>query len=256
MSANRSKHATGGTLTSAQIGSFRDKGFVVAERSVTDQSIDVLLNRFVSLVNKISGERFVDAHSSEISDYLNLHKDIQSQVYDEIRKPDWLTDFSSQPSLVSAVAGLIGRNVGLLRKIPFRIDVPLETAQYAVWHQDNFYVRGNLEIVTAWIPLQDTVYLNGCLAVMPGSQLLGPIEHDIKVLSKRDYPSRIFDREVRYVEVKKGDVVLFHSCLLHSSSLNLSNGIRFSVQARYSALDLPTDPGMGGVIPLINDVTA
>jgi ectoine hydroxylase-related dioxygenase (phytanoyl-CoA dioxygenase family) len=111
-------------------------------------------------------------------------------------------------------------------------------------------VRGSVDTVTAWVPMQDTNYLQGCLAVMPRSHTLGLLEHDMKVLGKRHYPSHVFDREVRYVEMNKGDVLLFHSCLLHSSSLNLSNAIRFSVQARYARVGERVDEGMGGIIPL------
>ena len=239
------------TSVSETVATFRERGYVVAAGQVPIGAIDLLLQRFVSLLNRVSGQAFVDAHAPDVGAYLNTHKDVQALVYDEIRKPDWLAELSSQKTLIAAVSALIGPDIGLLKKIPLRIDAPMETAQYAVWHQDYFYVRGNQDIVTAWIPLQDTRYINGCLSVMPGSHQLGPVEHDGKVLGKRDYPSNVFDREVRYVEVKRGDAILFHSCLLHSSSLNLSTSVRFSVQARYTPIPLPVDPGMGGVIPLV-----
>jgi ectoine hydroxylase-related dioxygenase (phytanoyl-CoA dioxygenase family) len=98
--------------------------------------------------------------------------------------------------------------------------------------------------------MQDTEYIHGCLSVMPKSHTLGPISHGQKVIEKRDLPSAIYDREVRYVEMKKGDLLLFHSCLLHSSSLNLSTVTRYSIQARYSPSHLPTDTGMGSIILL------
>lgn len=237
-------------MTANQAAEYREKGYVVARGVVSQESIDDLLSKFVGLVNKVSGQSFTSAHSSEIADYLNAHTDVQSHVYNEIRKPDWLKEFSMQPGLVAAVAELFDGDIGVFEKIPFRIDAPRETAQFAVWHQDYFYVRGNTDVVTAWVPMQTTVYLNGCLGLMPGSHKLGPIDHDVTVLGKRHYPSNIFKNEIRFAEVEKGDAVLFHSCLLHSSNMNLSDVCRYSLQARYTPLGLPTDPGMGEVIPL------
>lgn len=86
--------------------------------------------------------------------------------------------------------------------------------------------------------------------VMPKSHKLGILEHDQEVLGKRHFPSGVFDREVRYVEMKRGDLLLFHSLLLHSSGLNMSPTVRISIQARYSALSAPTDQSMGSVIPV------
>ncbi|MBK6632542.1 MAG: phytanoyl-CoA dioxygenase family protein [Betaproteobacteria bacterium] len=148
------------------------------------------------------------------------------------------------------MSDLLGGRAGLMGKIPFRIDLPGVTRELAVWHQDYRYVRGNTDIITAWVPLQDTPYVRGCLMVMPGSQELGIIEHDHEVLGKRHSPSGVFGREVRYVEMRRGDLLLFHSLLLHSSTLNMSPTVRLSIQARYSALSAPTDPSMGQVIPV------
>lgn len=229
---------------------YLERGFAVVRSAVPHDTIDRLLSNFLALVAQVGGRSFDAAHSPGLANFLNTRKDIQSKVYDDIRKPSWLTEFSMAPGIIDAAREILGPDIGLFRKIPFRIDAPLETEQFAVWHQDYYYVRGNMDVVTAWVPMQDTIYLNGCLAVMPGSHKLGPLDHDMQVLGKRHYPSNVFDREVRYVEMNKGDVLLSHSCLLHSSGLNLSDSIRFSLQARYTRLGDPVDPGMGGVIPL------
>jgi ectoine hydroxylase-related dioxygenase (phytanoyl-CoA dioxygenase family) len=148
------------------------------------------------------------------------------------------------------VRDLLGAPIGLLQKIVLRIDLPLVTRELAVWHQDHFYVKGNRRIVTAWIPLQDTSYREGCLMVMPGSHELGYLPHTNEALGKRHYPTGIFERPVRYVEMRRGDALMFHALMLHSSSVNLSEHARLSIQARYTLLGEPTDPGMGGVIPV------
>lgn len=237
-------------LSERQKREYEESGYTIARQSIDYGAIDLLLSKYLGLVEQISGRRFTDAQSPALAEFMNENKPIQTQVYDEIRRPPWVHELCLASALVDPVRTLLGERVGLFRKVPFRIDAPLETAQFAVWHQDYFYVLGNTDVVTAWVPLQDTTYLNGCLALMPGSHKLGPIEHDMTVLGKRHFPSNVFDREVRYAEVRKGDVVLFHSCMLHSSGLNLSTSIRYSLQARYTRLGEPVHPGMGGVIPV------
>jgi ectoine hydroxylase-related dioxygenase (phytanoyl-CoA dioxygenase family) len=230
---------------------YDERGYVVIRDAVSHDLIDGLLCNLLSVVEAVSGKRFDSAHSPELAGFLKEDKRTLGKVYDGIRQPPWLAELSMAAGIVAPVKRLLGdRDIALLRKIPFRIDVPLDTTEYAVWHQDYYYVRGNEAIVTAWVPMQDTGYRNGCPKVMPASHRLGPLEHPNKVLGKRDYPSGVFDREVRYVECKKGDVLLFHSCMLHSSSLNLSDAIRFSINARYTRTAEPTDAGMGGILPI------
>jgi ectoine hydroxylase-related dioxygenase (phytanoyl-CoA dioxygenase family) len=225
-------------------------GYVIARGLMPVAEIDRLLRRFVALTNELSGASFKDAHSTDIADRFADDDALQSSAYDAIRKPSWLVDMSKSPAVVGAARDIVGREIGLFSKIPFRIDVPLETKELAVWHQDYFYVKGNVDVVTAWIPMQDTSYVNGCLSVMPGSHKLGPVEHDVTVLGKRHFPSAHLNREIRLAEMKKGDVLFFDSRLLHTGNINLSSSVRYSVQARYTPIDAPADPGMGEVIPL------
>lgn len=222
-------------------------GFVVRRDLLPHAAIDRLMGEFLSLANRLGGSNFRDPHSPAFAMHLNERKDIQSRVYDAIRQQPWLEELSVEPALTDAAGLLVERPISLLKKVVFRIDAPMETAQLAVWHQDNYYVRGNTSIVTAWIPMQDTTFVHGCLQLMPESHRLGPVPHNVELLGKRHLPTGIFEREVRFVEMQKGDVLFFHSCLLHSSGMNFSEVARYSVQARYSPVGEPTDPGMGGV---------
>lgn len=226
-------------------------GYTLIPGAIPAEAIDGFMDKFSGLAVEVAHNPLLaNPHSDETAVFWNSHKDVQATVYDRVRQPKWLTNFCSMPQITSRVRQVAGENLALLSKIVFRIDAPLETSQFAAWHQDYFYVRGNQQVVTAWIPMQDTEFVHGCLAVMPRSHALGPLPHDLKVIKKRDLPLRVYDREVRYVEMKKGDLLLFHSCLLHSSSLNLSAVTRYSIQARYTPAHLPTDPEMGGLVPV------
>lgn len=228
---------------------YQANGYVVMPQQIPVEAVNGLLQNLCNLVKEVCGEEFTDANGPEIAAFFNKNRDVQSLVYDKIREPQWLESFSSISSLVQPIKQFLATpDISLFSKIPLRIDAPLETSEIAVWHQDFFYVKGNTDVVTAWIPLQDTYFQTGCLMVMPKSHELGPLPHDNTVLKKRHHPGNIFDREVRYVEMRKGDVLYFNACLLHSSGLNISDRCRYSVQARYTRTNDNTDPNMGRLI--------
>jgi phytanoyl-CoA hydroxylase len=228
---------------------YREQGYALWLRAVPPDRIDKLLERYLELVRAVTGRGFTDPNGADLIGFYNQHRDIESRVYNDIRRTPWLEEFCRQEAIVGPVRRVLGDRLGLFRKVPFRIDLPLWPEELAHWHQDFFYVKGNTDVVTAWIPLQDTTFLNGCPSVMPRSHRLDAVEHDLAV-GKRRVPGHIFRNEIRMVEMKKGDLLLFHSLLLHSGNLNLSQTIRYSVQPRYSPLEAPADDGMGGFIPL------
>jgi len=228
---------------------FEQQGYAVFRQAISHARIDDLLSRYLSLVAEISGLRFDDAGGADLVRYFEAHPEVESGVYTAIRERPWLAEFSLHPEIAAPVRELIGADIELLGKIPFRIDTPRSVEELAWWHQDYFYVRGNTRIVTAWVPMQDTRFLQGALTVMPGSHLLGALPHDLKV-GKRDVPGGVFDREIRMVELGKGDLLLFDSLLLHSGNLNMSDSIRYSIQARYTPAGDAVDPGMGGSVPV------
>lgn len=155
-----------------------------------------------------------------------------TSVYDDMRDDDVFIKLGLLPEITDVVSALI-RQPKLYKKVPFRIDVPFETKELAFWHQDDFYVKGNDEELTVWIPLFDTKVQQGCLQVMPKSHIHGKIPHTLKV-GKKTLPASGYENEIRYVEMNRGDALFFSSFLLHSSSLNISDEIRYSIQLRYS----------------------
>jgi len=202
--------------------------------------------RFLGLAKERTGESYPAMNDPALVSRINGDHDLEMYLYEETRNHPELVELSRSKKLTSVAAALFGdEEVVLLEKVPFRIDCPMVIRELAVWHQDHFYVKGDVNTITAWIPLQETTFKEGCLMVMPGSHVDGPIPHDVHVLKKKYYPSDIFARDVRYMEMKRGDVLFFHSCLLHSSGNNISNTIRFSIQARFLPASCESDAGMG-----------
>lgn len=165
--------------------------------------------------------------------YSIARPDAVTRVYDSVRDHPLGLAIGRLPALRQAVKSLIDEPV-LYNKVPLRIDVPFDNKELAFWHQDHFYVQGNSRELTIWIPLQDTLAHHGALSVMKGSHHEGPVPHSLRV-GKKTLPVGIFDSPINIVEMKRGDALVFSSFLVHSSNLNISDRIRYSIQLRYSS---------------------
>lgn len=178
--------------------------------------------------------------------YAAANPDCVAKIYDEMRDHQVFIELGLSPKITNIVSELI-RQPALYKKVPFRIDVPFETKELAFWHQDDFYVKGNNEELTVWIPLFDTKVQHGALQVMPRSHKDGKVPHTLKI-GKKTLPASGYGNEIRYVEMARGDALFFSSFLLHSSSLNISDEIRYSIQLRYSSsLEAPSTEMKGTI---------
>ena len=103
------------------------------------------------------------------------------------------------------------------------------------WHQDYGYWYHNAclypDMGSCFIMLDKATKENGCLKVLKGSHKVGRIGHRVSDTSEQTADmERIGELEKRhesvYVTAEPGDVLFFHSNLLHSSDANNSQNSR------------------------------
>jgi hypothetical protein len=107
-------------------------------------------------------------------------------------------------------------------------------------HQDSSMVDERKFLsVYAWAPLQHTHKWNGTLNIIPGSHLLGNIHRSLNVYNPFvNYLQNLRKYEIP-LSVKPGEVVFFHSALMHSSSLNYSWKKRVAINCFIKPKDAP-----------------
>jgi ectoine hydroxylase-related dioxygenase (phytanoyl-CoA dioxygenase family) len=111
------------------------------------------------------------------------------------------------------------------------------------WHQDYgyWYRNGVLtpNLVSAFIAVDPATRENGCLQVICGSHLCGRIEHQLTGDQAGADPERVNEILQRmkheYVVMDPGDVLFFHSNLLHRSDRNISEHPRWSMICCFNA---------------------
>lgn len=111
------------------------------------------------------------------------------------------------------------------------------------WHQDYgyWYQNGLLypNLVSVFIAVDPAPKENGCLQVIPGSHLLGRIDHILtgdQAGANMERVNAVLERmAVVYCEMEPGDAIFFHANLLHRSDQNKSENSRWSMICCYNA---------------------
>ncbi|HET6572398.1 MAG TPA: phytanoyl-CoA dioxygenase family protein [Fimbriiglobus sp.] len=111
------------------------------------------------------------------------------------------------------------------------------------WHQDYgyWYQNGVLFplLTSAFIAVDPCTRANGCLQVLKGSHHAGRVNHVLtgdQAGADRERVDELAKRlELVYVEMDPGDVLFFHSNLLHRSDQNRSDNPRWSMICCYNA---------------------
>ena len=126
------------------------------------------------------------------------------------------------------------------------------------WHQGYgfYYDNGMLfadGILTAFIAITDCNILNGCLQIISGSHKLGRLRHVyqgeqraienetmnlILNITKDEILSKQLNLHHKKIELNKGDVIFFHSGIIHTSDINKNkdnkNGQRWAILPTYN----------------------
>ena len=111
------------------------------------------------------------------------------------------------------------------------------------WHQDYGYWYKNEfllpdQMMSVMVAVTDANKENGCLQVIKASHKMGRVEHGFAGeqvgASQRYVDLALKTMELVYVELKAGDVLFFHSNILHRSEANLSDQPRWSMISCYN----------------------
>ena len=149
----------------------------------------------------------------------------------------------SNPKILDAVESLIGPELFANPIYNVRPKVPLVAAGAVPWHHDKSYwpdANAN-PVITVWIPLLDSTHENGCLHLIPRT-------HTKRVMSFHADPytgTQYTKLDEQHLEKKKkiappieaGGAILFNDRLVHSSTTNNSDHVRWSVDLRYQPTD-------------------
>jgi len=223
----------------AEVAHYRKHGCLVVRSAFSGKEVSDAIAGLISLImggNPAFDGVWYEAKASEI-----LPKLGPEERQDAVRKLGAFVDFDSRlkalsdhPRLLKVVRTLLGdREPAMFQDMA--LIKPPRLGREKPWHQDKAYFEYPLAtpVVGVWIALDEATVENGCMQVLPGRHLEGPIVH----FQRRDWQicdNVILGTKSAAAPLKPGGLLLFDGMLPHGTPHNSSPKRRRALQFHYA----------------------
>ena len=231
-------------ITNKQLELFHKNGFLLLPNFADKVECEALLDvASVHLKHKIEPiETEIDygsksqAYRTEISDYSSIEKDKEltvrrlRQVYHrDILFKNWMENKKIRPILKQILADevvlTLAHHNSIMTKMP-------QSSTETSWHQDRRYWSYDGDnLISVWLALGEENPQNGVLEFIPKSHTMN---FSIEQFGEKEYFDIKHPLNMSLIETKqsfllnRGDVVIFHSKLLHRANANRTNEAKIS----------------------------
>jgi phytanoyl-CoA hydroxylase len=223
-------------LTSEQINFYHENGYLGVEGVLSAKEVAELrrvTDGFVQLSGSVTEHTDVfDLEPEHTPDSPKLRRLKNPVLHHDLYKKTL-----HHPGVLDIVEQLIGPG---LRTNGNKLNMKSpEYGSPVEWHQDwAFYPHTNDDIVTVGVCMDDMMYENGCLLVIPGSHK-GPIlTHHQNGRFAGAVTEEVPDADKAVpIELKAGGISIHHVRMLHASARNVSANPRRLLLYQYCAPD-------------------
>ncbi|MEA1953385.1 MAG: phytanoyl-CoA dioxygenase family protein [Campylobacterota bacterium] len=229
-------------LSNEQLLQFNQDGFLIlrnfANKEKCNAILDVAKVHLKHKIEPIETEAGYDSKSKEyrtdVADYSKKEAGITvrrlRQVYSrDILFKEWMEDEKIRPMLQQVLGDQVvittSHHNSIMTKMPHK-------SMQTRWHQDRRYWHySNNNLVSVWLALDDENSANGVLEFIPGSHRL---LFESKQFDEKEYFKEDLEKNISLIEkkvsttLKRGDIVLFHSLLLHRANKNSTDKVKIS----------------------------
>ncbi|MCC7406810.1 MAG: phytanoyl-CoA dioxygenase family protein [Phycisphaeraceae bacterium] len=227
-----------------EIERYEREGFLAVEGVLSEDEIEAARGGLVDLIGQsLSGDGAADV-MLEAASGSGLEKMGAKEKIDAVRKVISFCGVEPRLRALSEHEGIVGvvrQLMGGCEPVCFQemaLLKPPRIGREKPWHQDTAYFRYGPEtpVVGVWIAVDRATPENGCMHVLPGTQLQGPVPH----FKRRDW--QICDAHVREhgrvaVPLGAGGLMFFSGLLHHGTPHNDSPMRRWAVQYHYAPSD-------------------
>jgi phytanoyl-CoA hydroxylase len=254
-----------GPLSTEQLAFYEQEGYLVLPGLLNDEDMAPAREAMQQKVDQIAGELFKDGlitdrlegepfatRLARLFEYLTEQNFLVYGRSWRDRLPGYY-DLMANSKILDVVEALIGPEIFANPVYNVRPKVPKVAAGIVPWHQDKSYWPGAdaSPVITVWIPLVDATFENGCLHIIPRTHKRRLLSHHSETYSGTGYTEldqnhiRPHTTEVVALPIKAGGAIVFNDRLIHSSTTNSSNHVRWSVDLRYQPVDQDPMPQHG-----------
>ena len=247
-------------MTQEQKKSWNNSGYILIPNFVDENFCNEMNDEVISIIKSIVPEDSAFSHAYAGDGHIAIREmkpsKNASSIEDEISKlfrthsKGIFNSFIKDETLCNLLEDIIGPDIDCFLS-QFIFKNPGAWGQ--PWHQDSSYFPFDREPqVAAWLATSEATLDNGCLVVLPGSHQEYLHEHlpDDRKESNYGYTEikdHDFSDEIP-MTLNKGDLLLFHSFLMHKSYDNKSDSRRTAMVYHfaetgtdYGAIDSPTN---------------
>ncbi|MBP1994087.1 phytanoyl-CoA dioxygenase family protein [Paenibacillus eucommiae] len=244
-----------GILTKEQRVHYDTYGYLVLTDLLSEEDMQAPRQAMQEKVSMIADELYSDKMITDKLEHLPFESRL-TELFKGMTDQDFLKygrswrdripgyfHLMSNPKILDAVESLIGGEIFSNPVYNVRPKVPGVAAGAVPWHQDKSYwpdANAN-PVITVWISFVDATLENGCLHIKPGTHRNKLLKWHEESQTGTGYTalrdSQLGKAETIALPVKAGTAILFNDRLLHMSTPNLSDGIRWSVDLRYQPTD-------------------
>ncbi len=239
---------------------FERDGFFLRPGFASSQTCSAMLEDVVSICRDAGGPGLCEGAlvmpENNLADRETSEPESRvSKVFRLHRRPAFRA-FIEDPRVLGLVGGLLGPRLDCFLS-QFIFKNPGAWGQ--PWHQDSFYFPfDHSPQVGLWLAISEATLENGCLRVVPGSHREPIHEHvpDRRPGANLGYVE-IVDHDMSAAEpvlIQPGDLLVFHSHLMHSSEDNTSQDIRaamvFHCAKSGTRITTPVDVPVNDWMPL------
>lgn len=220
-------------LTPSQIKQYNEDGYLILSGFFNKEEASKLYQ--IAIEDSAVSKNAINVNdSSGKRSKLSLWYKPGNDIYGLLTRGETLVNSVNQ--LLDGDAPVCHFHSKLMQKEP-RVGGAWEWHQdYGYWYKNEFLLPN--QMMSVMVAITDANQENGCLQVIKGSHKLGRVEHGFAGeqvgASQRYVDLSLKTMELVYVELKAGDVLFFHSNLLHRSEANLSDKPRWSMISCYN----------------------
>lgn len=234
-------------LSASDVRQFQEQGWLAIEGVYSSEEVEVAK---VALADFIHGRIALTDGRTHVQEEPAVQREDGSlapetpearelrvrKVFDFTHHDPRLQTLTMQARLRGMLDHLIGPESRLIQDMALL--KPPKVGSEKPWHQDTAYFDwlplGG--IVGCWIALDEATVANGCMQVIPGTHLNGPVAHfhqrDCQIADERVQ----VDRAIA-VPLKPGGVLFFSGLIHHGTPPNLSADRRRALQFHYAAAE-------------------
>jgi phytanoyl-CoA hydroxylase len=247
-----------GSLTPAQVEEYDEQGFLVIPdlleeadqapvREAMNQKVDFIASdlRADGLITDMHEDEPFRTRLARLFDDLGPDEFLKYGRGWRDRLPGYHL-LMSNPNLLDAVESLIGPELFSNPVYNVRPKVPRIAAGEVPWHQDKSYWpdANSNPVITVWISFVDATLENGCLSVIPRTQKRKVYSYHAETYSGTGYTEldgehldQLGTDKAVALPVRAGTAILFNDRLVHCSTANNADHVRWSVDLRYQPTD-------------------